>query len=674
MAGVFALALIASGPLSATEVVTIQLDTTLWQGSAAELALDFTGYGAPSNIIDITSFQTDGTLGTQTPSGIEVGTLPGTVTMQTLPSSFFNEDLANITLGSYIYFQFDARVNVGPSGAFPDEFSFFLLDSSGNPLVTTTDPTGADAIATIDLTGGSNPFATSYSSNVTLTQGVAPLAGSAAPEPATWTLIACAGALFAFWKRATKMRPAMMILLAGSCAFAQNSPPGPLGEDSWIVIQKSGLRFNRTTHTFDATVTLVNLNSKPIPGPFYLGVSGITDSSVSLANSAGLILEQIPYIPLTTPAQLPVGQPVSAGILKFTDPNMVGFQFDTGVWDAVSLGVPLNMSCPTPPLAAGAGNYTYPTPIDSYGRQAGCVPASGSYFPIGSTLVQCVTGGTGSQFEPGYCNFNYTVDPPPVISGGTNLTEADLSLGPCQQLTPVPAGEIILSSGTYIENAACATPPIGTATFSIANNGLYTATNIVLTFGVPKGILAKFAMRFSQAGSCTDIGPGNFPDGTPFTQGDLVACKFASLDPGHMIQATVGIDTPPNTPNPIFSTLNAYVSSDTPDPDLTNNAIGFNIYYQNPLAPRSLVAPPIPTGCKHDPDDHTFDVLLDTCGVPPLAVQIVTAVLGGAAVMALTGGSGFLVSGVLNAGSEALEFGEGDLVLLIHQGGYSSEL
>ena len=61
------------------------------------------------------------------------------------------------------------------------------------------------------------------------------------------------------------------------------------------------------------------------------------------------------------------------------------------------------------------------------------------------------------------------------------------------------------------------------------------------------------------------------------------------------IQATVGYDTPPNNNNPYAPTLNAYVSSDTPDPDLTNNAIGFTLYY-----PHRFVIPPVPP--SYDPE------------------------------------------------------------------------
>jgi hypothetical protein len=645
----------AASVASAAEIVTVAIDTSAWQGSDAELAFDLVGEGSPSNIVDITSFLTDGTLGIQTPTGAEFGTLPGTVTMQTSPSSFFNEDLADITLGSYLYFQFQARTNVGPLGAFPDEFSFFILDDQGNPLVTTSDPTGSDAIATIDLTGDPQPLATSYSSDVTLTQGTAPPPGNPSvvvPEPASWSLLAGCLGLLALMTRQRKLgaRLAALLLAAGS-AFAQNSPPGLLGEDGWISVQNSGLRLNRATNTFDSTVTLVNLNSQPIQGPFYLGVSGITNSNVSLANSAGMILEHIPYIALSTPAQLPVGQPVVAGILKFSNPSMGGFQFNTGVWDAVSLGIPVNMSCPNVPVpaAAGDGNHTYSTPTDNYGRLASCVPASGSYFPIGSTLVQCVTGGTGSQYAPGYCNFNYTVDPPPVISGGVNLAEADLSLGPCQQVFSTPSGEIILSGGTYNENLPCVEPANGTSSFSIANNGLYTATNVVLEIGVPKDFVSAFSMQFSQASTCQDIGPGKFADGTTFTQGDILSCTFDSLNAGDMIQATVGYDTPPASGGTSMWTLNAYVTSDTPDPDTTNNAIGFAIYY-----PHRVVFPPVPPSCTHDPDDHTFEVLLDTCGVPPLAVEIVTGVFLGAATMVTGAGEAGIVTGVLDVETNTL--------------------
>jgi len=64
--------IVTTSMASAAEIVTVTIDTSAWQGSDAELAFDLVGEGAPSNIVDITSFLTDGTLGIQTPTGIEV--------------------------------------------------------------------------------------------------------------------------------------------------------------------------------------------------------------------------------------------------------------------------------------------------------------------------------------------------------------------------------------------------------------------------------------------------------------------------------------------------------------------------------------------------------------------------------------------------------------------------
>ena len=63
--GLFALALIVSAPLAASEIVTVQMNTTQWEGSSAKLAFDLVGFGSPTNIVDITNFQTDGVLETR---------------------------------------------------------------------------------------------------------------------------------------------------------------------------------------------------------------------------------------------------------------------------------------------------------------------------------------------------------------------------------------------------------------------------------------------------------------------------------------------------------------------------------------------------------------------------------------------------------------------------------
>src|ERR1035437_10669608 len=63
---------------AAADVLTITVNTSGLNGSAAEIALDFIGGPSPSNNVTITNFLADGSLGLQTPSGGASGTLPGT--------------------------------------------------------------------------------------------------------------------------------------------------------------------------------------------------------------------------------------------------------------------------------------------------------------------------------------------------------------------------------------------------------------------------------------------------------------------------------------------------------------------------------------------------------------------------------------------------------------------
>jgi hypothetical protein len=65
-------------------------------------------------------------------------------------------------------------------GSNPDEFSFYILDNFSNPL-TTTDPTSADSLVTIDL-GGFSPSVTTYEGTGTYSD-VDPNVSLATPEP-----------------------------------------------------------------------------------------------------------------------------------------------------------------------------------------------------------------------------------------------------------------------------------------------------------------------------------------------------------------------------------------------------------------------------------------------------------------------------------------------------------
>lgn len=133
-------------------VLEVTIDTTNLAGTPAQIALDFIDGGAPANSMTVSGFATDGSLGAQTPTRDVTGSLPGDVTLT--DADFYNELLANITLGTSISFLFTPTSNLPDPRSVPDAFSVFLLDPvSGLPLFPTTDPSGADALFQFDIDG-----------------------------------------------------------------------------------------------------------------------------------------------------------------------------------------------------------------------------------------------------------------------------------------------------------------------------------------------------------------------------------------------------------------------------------------------------------------------------------------------------------------------------------------
>lgn len=166
----------ASGLLADT---LVSVDTSALAGTSAQLAFDFIDGGSPFNTITISGFVTDGTLGGAAPTGGASGTLPGTVVLS--DSSFFNEYLTDITLGSSFSFVFGATANGLDTGSLPDAFSLFLIDpNTGLAAFPTADPTGGGSLLTFNIDGSPAGALSVYSSSVTA--GPAP---STAPEPST---------------------------------------------------------------------------------------------------------------------------------------------------------------------------------------------------------------------------------------------------------------------------------------------------------------------------------------------------------------------------------------------------------------------------------------------------------------------------------------------------------
>jgi hypothetical protein len=180
--------------------ILVTVDTSALAGTQADLAFDLIDGGPPPNTVTLSGFTTDGTLGASSSTGDVTGAFPGTVTLA--DTSFFNEYLQNETLGTTFQFILDSTNLPADLTSFPDGFALFLLDhATGLSLVTTSDPTGADALFLWSL--GTTTAPDLYSSD-TVHVTIGPV--NPAPEPSTLSLamIGIAGLIlfsaFGLWR------------------------------------------------------------------------------------------------------------------------------------------------------------------------------------------------------------------------------------------------------------------------------------------------------------------------------------------------------------------------------------------------------------------------------------------------------------------------------------------
>jgi hypothetical protein len=159
--------------------VLISIDTSRLNATPAEIAFDFVDGGSPANTVSLSAFSTDATLGSNSLTGSVTGSLPGTLSFA--DTTFFTEYRQNLTLGSHISFRIDDSGGAADAGSFPDGFAVFLLDpATGLPLVTTSDPTAANALLLVNV--GSNPSVETFASNTVKTTAIV-------PEPSAATFI-----------------------------------------------------------------------------------------------------------------------------------------------------------------------------------------------------------------------------------------------------------------------------------------------------------------------------------------------------------------------------------------------------------------------------------------------------------------------------------------------------
>jgi len=132
-------------------IVRVTLDTSLIYGFPGFLALDFTdGDGQENNSVVVSDFLTDSVVGALSLSGDASGDLIA-YSLVLADSEFYNSAMQSLVFGETISFDLSLSTN-DLSGPTPDSFSLFVLDSTQAP-VPTNDPTGADALMVLDLTG-----------------------------------------------------------------------------------------------------------------------------------------------------------------------------------------------------------------------------------------------------------------------------------------------------------------------------------------------------------------------------------------------------------------------------------------------------------------------------------------------------------------------------------------
>jgi RHS repeat-associated protein len=113
--------------------------------------------------------------------------------------------------------------------------------------------------------------------------------------------------------------------------------PSPVAVDGQVRISYSGLVLNRTTNTFDTVATLTNTGTTPVFAPMLVAITGITVSSVHLANPSGTTDAGLPYVsvPLSG-GMLGAGSASAPVVLKFADPNRVRFSFTQSIYGVIA--------------------------------------------------------------------------------------------------------------------------------------------------------------------------------------------------------------------------------------------------------------------------------------------------------------------------------------------------
>lgn len=645
---VLALAVLDPGAVRANDVI-VTIDTSAIANQNANLAFDFVAGGPPVfNTVSVSNFVTDAIQLSLSTTGSTTGGLPGDFSLD--DTQFFNEVAGVFHLQNQISFDLQTT-DAGPQpGSLPDEFSLFLLDpNTGNSLLNSSDPTGAGALLAIDLTGAGGPQVFDLSNAVTIGPDSPP---STVPEPASLYLLS--GALLLLVgsrRRRARLRDAgrgwLCVAALSLAPFHMGLAAGVVtgvGQDPNLAITFSGLHLNHANSTYVTIAAITNNSGNTISGPFYLGITQISDPRIVVANGGGNLPDGNPYVPVPINI-MPAGQTITTTVSFINSANTV-FSFQAKIYDAVSAPPVATLTCPqdftaaeTIPTVAG-----YAPPVDSLGRVASCSPAPQTPLYALSTPVNC--GSSGGSSLPATCSFNvslptFTVNwgggpPPPPPTPPPATGPADLALIPCAAMLPllIPGNPPVSSVDPFLYCGFLGNP--GTANFSVANYGPNPAQNISLTMSFPPEV-QNAVWTFSQAATCTGVMPKEYTLnilGVLFPAvGETVTCTFARIDPNTTIDVQVGADVISNDMPNLEASVAPDPASNT-DSDPGNNTIRYALHpplFDSISVPQSIAVQPA-CDYSHSPG---FAILLNTCGVPQVVTQnIVGGVLGVATIVA----------------------------------------
>ena len=168
----------------------VTINSSALFGNPAVLAFDFTDGGLPDNTVTLGTLTSDGTQTSTATDGNVSGTGPWI--FSDVPLSLFNELRVTFDpMGSAVTFSFTTTDNPPNGGSLPDAFSFFVLNPDPNAvnpfLITTDDPTGANALFLYSIGQGTDGLSVFTPDQSGFSFTVAP--AQAAPEPASLALV-----------------------------------------------------------------------------------------------------------------------------------------------------------------------------------------------------------------------------------------------------------------------------------------------------------------------------------------------------------------------------------------------------------------------------------------------------------------------------------------------------